>query len=259
LHFLYAFTKFNDYQREFYMRFRITLLIVLLLSITIYSQQNKYFDAPFGGGIGYAPGWYMPNLNPVNSEMNKIDMPELSTSGFFSSGIGGFIYIGFIKHLRVGGMGFSGSTSSKQKIGSVNREVLYRLGGGGLTIEYTIPIVKDFGVSVGATVGAGTMTINLFRSNSEFNWENIWQNFGGASAGSINNKIDNSFWLFTPTLNLDWPIYRFVVLRLGVGYQLTFGDDWTADNDQPLQGVPSDLNGNAFFIQSGIFIGFFSF
>jgi hypothetical protein len=49
------------------------------------------------------------------------------------------------------------------------------------------------------------------------------------------------------------------VLRLGVGYQLTFGDKWTADNDQPLQDVPSDLNGNAFFIQSGIFIGFFAF
>ncbi len=63
---------------------------------------------------------------------------------------------------------------------------------------------------------------------------------------STNNVMDNSFWMFTPTLNLDWPIYSFVVLRLGVGYQLTFGDSWTADNDQPLQGVPSDLNGNTF-------------
>ncbi|MEE9450508.1 MAG: hypothetical protein V3V72_10695, partial [Ignavibacteriaceae bacterium] len=132
------------------MRSVITLLIVFLLSIAIYSQQNKYFDAPFGGGIGYVPGWYVPNLNPVNSQMNNIDMPELSTSGFYSSGIAGFIYIGFVKYLRVGGMGFSGTTSSTQKIGNVNREVLYKLGGGGLTIEYTIPIVKDFGVSFGA-------------------------------------------------------------------------------------------------------------
>ena len=35
------------------MQFRFTLLIVLFLSIAIYSQQNKYFDAPFGGGLGY--------------------------------------------------------------------------------------------------------------------------------------------------------------------------------------------------------------
>jgi hypothetical protein len=44
-----------------------------------------------------------------------------------------------------------------------------------------------------------------------------------------------------------------------VGYQITFADDWTADNDQPVANVPSDLNSNSFFIQSGIFIGFFSF
>ncbi len=241
------------------MRSVITLLIVLFLSITIYSQQNKYFDAPFGGGIGYVPGWYMPNLNPVNSEMNNIGMPELSTSGFYSSGIAGFIYIGFVKYLRVGGMGFSGSTSSTQKVGAVNREVLYKLGGGGLTIEYTIPIVKDLGISVGATIGAGTMTVNVFNNNGDFNWENIWQHFGDAEASSVNTAMNNSFWMFTPTVNLDWPVYRFVVLRLGVGYQLTFGDKWTADNDQPLQDVPSDLNGDAFFIQSGIFVGFFSF
>jgi len=240
------------------MRAIITILIVLFLSITVCSQQNKYFDAPFGGGIGYAPGWYIPNLDPVNFEMNNIGMPELSTSGFYSSGIAGFIYIGFIKHLRVGGMGFSGSTSSTQKIGDANREVLYKLGGGGVTIEYTLPFVKDFGVSVGATIGAGTMTVNIFSSNGDFNWENIWD-FGEAEASSVNTVMNNNFWMFTPTLNLDWPVYRFVVLRLGVGYQLTFGDEWTADNDQPLQNVPSDLNGNAFFIQSGIFIGFFSF
>jgi len=240
------------------MRSVITLLIVLFLSITVYSQQNKYFDAPFGGGIGYVPGWYMPSLTPVNSEMSNIGIPELSTSGFYSSGIGGFIYIGFIKHLRVGGMGFSGSTSSTQKVGNVNNEVLYKLGGGGVTIEYTLPFVKDFGVSVGATIGAGTMTVNVFSSNGDFNWENIWD-FGEAETSSVNAVMDNNFWMFTPTLNLDWPVYRFVVLRLGVGYQLTFGDEWTADNDQPLNSVPSDLNGNAFFIQSGIFIGFFSF
>lgn len=241
------------------MRSVITLLIVLFLSITIYSQQNKYFDAPFGGGIGYVPGWYMPNLNPINSEMSNIGMPELSTSGFYSSGIAGFIYIGFVKYLRVGGMGYSGSTSSTQQVGAENREVLYKLGGGGLTIEYTIPIVKDFGISVGATVGVGTMTVNLFSSNSDFNWANIWNDFEEAEASSVNTAMNNNFWMFTPTINLDWPVYRFVVLRLGIGYQLTFGDEWTADNDQPLQGVPSDLNGNAFFIQSGIFVGFFSF
>jgi hypothetical protein len=65
--------------------------------------------------------------------------------------------------------------------------------------------------------------------------------------------------MFTPTLNLDVPINRFILIRLGAGYQISFNDDWTADNDKELRGVPSDLNANTFFVQSGIFIGFFSF
>jgi hypothetical protein len=65
--------------------------------------------------------------------------------------------------------------------------------------------------------------------------------------------------MFTPTVNLDFPLNRFILIRLGVGYQLAFNDDWTADNEQELKNVPSDLNANAFFIQSGLFIGFFSF
>ncbi|MCW9098471.1 MAG: hypothetical protein OQJ93_13885, partial [Ignavibacteriaceae bacterium] len=76
---------------------------------------------------------------------------------------------------------------------------------------------------------------------------------------NFNKKLKNSFWMFTPTINLDYPLYRFVTIRLGVGYQLAFADDWTADNDQPVSGIPSDLNSNSFFIQSGIFVGFFSF
>jgi hypothetical protein len=65
--------------------------------------------------------------------------------------------------------------------------------------------------------------------------------------------------MFTPTLNFDYPIYRFVSLRLGAGYQIAFADEWTADNDRTVSGIPSDLNSNSFFVQSGIFIGFFSF
>ncbi len=241
------------------MRSLLTILIFFLSTFASFSQENKYFDAPFGGGIGYVPGWYMPDLDPINLQMNNIEMPELNTSGLYSSGIGGFIYIGFVKYLRVGGMGFSGTTSSTLTIGNVNREVLYRLGGGGLTVEYTIPFVKDFGVSVGASIGAGTMTLNIFSNSGSFNWQNIWQEYEDEESNSTNTVMNNSYWMLTPTLNLDWPVYRFVVLRLGVGYQLTFGDAWTVDNDKPLEGVPSEFSGNALFVQSGIFIGFFSF
>ena len=158
-------------------------------------------------------------------------------------------------------MGFGGSLASTIMQGTINREVVYCLGGGGVTIEYTLPFVKDFGISVGAVIGAGNMEIQLYRNNGEFNWEDIWEEFGDPNSNTedVARKMENSFWMITPTLNFDWPIYRFVLLRLGIGYQLTFNSDWTADNNQTLVSVPNDLSANSFFIQSGIFVGFFSF
>jgi hypothetical protein len=237
------------------------ILVVLIISATSIfpQQQKKYFDAPFGGGIGYVPAWYFPNVEPINLELQSIGMPKLSTSGFYSSGGAGFIYIGFIKFLRIGGMGFGGSVSTSAIVNGLNKEVVYSLGGGGLTIEYTLPLIKDIGLSVGAIIGAGNLEIQMFSNTGNFTWQNTWEEYGSDSTDTFSRTLKNSYWMFTPTLNLDIPLNRFILVRLGAGYQIVFNDDWTADNDKELKGVPSDLNANTFFIQSGIFIGFFSF
>lgn len=236
---------------------KLLFSILLVSNIIIYGQAGQFFDAPFGGGIGYVPAWYIPNIDPINSQLNQIGMSELSTSGFYSSGIAGFLYIGFVKNLRIGGMGYGGSLSTSDE----NREVIYSLSGGGLTLEYTLPFIKNLGVSVGAVIGAGNLELDIYQNAENFTWEGTWEELSDPNniSESFNRKLKNSYWMFTPTINLDYPIYRFVSLRLGAGYQLTFADEWTADNDKPVSGIPSDLNSNSFFIQSGIFIGFFSF
>jgi len=236
---------------------KLLFSVLFFTCISVYGQSGQFFDAPFGGGIGYVPAWYIPNIDPINAQLNEIGMSELSSSGFYSSGIAGYLYVGFVKNLRIGGMGYGGSLSTSDE----NREVIYSLGGGGVTLEYTLPFIKDLGISVGAAIGAGNLELDLYRNSGNFTWEETWGEFSNpdSATGSFNRKLKNSYWMFTPTINLDYPIYRFVSLRLGVGYQITFADDWTADNDQPVANVPSDLNSNSFFIQSGIFIGFFSF
>jgi hypothetical protein len=239
----------------------IIMAILFLTGTMLYGQAGQFFDAPFGGGIGYVPAWYIPNVSPINTELNKIGMPELSSSGFYSSGIAGFLYLGFVKDLRIGGMGFGGSLSTSQTVDNVNREVVYSLSGGGVTIEYTLPFIKNVGVSVGAVIGAGSLELDLYRNSGNFSWGGMWQelNEPNQTLDNYYGKLRNHYWTFTPTVNVDYPVYRFVVLRLGVGYQLAFANEWTADNDQSVSNIPSDLNSNSFFIQSGIFIGFFSF
>jgi hypothetical protein len=243
------------------MQIKFLIPLFIFFSLTCIAQQGQFFDAPFGGGIGYVPAWYIPNLDPINKEVTSAGLPELSKSGFYSSGIAGFIYIGFVKDLRIGGMGFGGSLSSSKIIDNLNHEVNYSLNGGGVTIEYTLPFIKNIGVSVGSIIGGGTLELDIYRNAGQYTWEGIWEEYSDPEITTDNysRKLKNSFWMFTPTLNVDYPIYRFVSLRLGAGYQLTFADDWTADNDQSVSNIPSNLNGNSFFVQSGVFIGFFSY
>ncbi|MEO8233034.1 MAG: hypothetical protein ABI638_12175 [Ignavibacteriota bacterium] len=241
------------------MKYLITLFLAIVINISAFGQNAKYFDAPFGGGGGFIAGWHIPNVDPLNLKLKEVGIPELSTSGIFTTGGGGFIYIGFVKNLRLGGMGFGGSASSSITANGVNQEAIYSIGGGALTVEYTLPFIKNIGVSIGASIGSGSMSVELYRSNDSFNWENIFIEINNGTTSNISRKIINNYWLFTPTLNAEFPIYRFISLRLGVGYQLTFGSDWEADNGQTLNGVPTDLKSDGFFIQAGIFAGFFSF
>jgi len=48
----------------------IVFLIIIGFSKFIYSQDSQYFDAPFGGGGGFVPGWYVPNMDGVNLQLN---------------------------------------------------------------------------------------------------------------------------------------------------------------------------------------------
>jgi hypothetical protein len=236
-------------------------VLILFFSITLIAQQERrYFDTPFGGGGGYAPGWYIPNLDPVNQKLNLIGIPGLRTSGIFSSGGGGFIYLGVVPNFRIGGMGFGGSTSSDISEGGINREVRYSFGGGGITVEYTMPFIKRIAVSVGAIIGAASQDLEIYRNSGNFSWDDVWSGISeNDPTADFSRVMENNYWILSPTLNIDIPFYRFFVFRIGAGYHLSLGNEWKVENDRGLAGVPSELNGDGFFIQSGIFIGFFSF
>lgn len=243
------------------MKKSLIIFTLLFLTISINGQDKKYFDSPFGGGGGYVPGWFFANIDPINLEFNQVNMPKLSTSGFYTSGGAGFIYIGFVPGLRVGGMGYGGGTSESVSLNNLNRESKYSIGGGALSIEYTLPFIKNIGVSIGGLIGAGSLQIEIYQNKGNYTWDEIWVGDPPSpnNPSDISYSFSNDFFFFTPTLNIDIPIYRFLNFRIGTGYQLSFADDWTIENDKEISGVSSDINGSGFFIQSGIFIGFFSF
>ena len=235
-------------------------IIIIILSCNLFSQDKKYFDAPFGGGGGYTPGWIFVNLDELNKQLIGFGSGQLSTSGFYTSGGAGFIYVGFVPSLRIGGMGFGGSTSESAFLDGFEREAVYSISGGGLTLEYTLPFIKNIAVSVGAVIGGGSIQIDIYRNAGNFDWQSMWSEISSTdSSQNLSRRLNNNFFLLSPTINIDIPVYRFISLRLGGGYQFALGENWTVENDKELSNVPAKLNGNSFFIQSGIFIGFFSY
>lgn len=248
---------------------KLAIVILLLLSSTRYFAQEGEdvgWVARFGAAGGVSPSYVFPNLDALNSQINTLGIPELS-NGMFLFGGGGYAYIMIIDNVRIGGIGLSGTQSTNGKInytgfGSTNGEINYNYSFGGLTIEYTLPFVKNVALSVGGIIGGGSQSIEIYENRIPYTWATAWPLDVTSSMMSnpgISTDIKNSFFTFTPTLNLDVPINRFIALRIGTGYVMNFSSDWKINNDQNIVGVPKDLSSNNFFIQTGIYFGFFAF
>ena len=241
--------------------YRIFLLLIFISS-AVFAQESSFYDAPFGGGGGYVSGWMIPKVDGINTQLKNFGNLHLPTSGFYTSGGAGFIYLGIVPGLRIGGMGFGGSRSSSSKTFNslgpgyyiLNYEAVYKMSGGAFTIEYTLPFIKNFGVSAGVSIGRGSFEIDLYANQGGANWNDFW-----AYSPGLSTTLKNSYWLFSPTLNVDIPAYRLLDFRVGIGYQVTFGSHWSYDNNKDIYNAPSDINGNSFFFQAGVFVGLFSF
>lgn len=240
----------------------ILLLIVLIKPSFAQEGEDVGWVARFGLAGGFNPSFVFPNLDPLNIEVRKMGLKELSSSGMFLWGGGGYAYIMLIDNLRLGGIGIGGSTNSKGLVNGYNREVDYNFGLGGVTIEYTLPFIKYVAVSVGAIVGAGSQSIEIYQNKNDYTWSNLWSKVTGSGItldDDVNYQISNTFFTIVPTVNLDVPINRFVALRLGGGYIFNFNESWKVNNDRNISGVYSELTSNNFFIQTGIYFGFFAF
>jgi len=230
-------------------------LILISISFVSFSQTQTYFDYPFGGGGGFMPGVQFVNLDDLNAKLVSQSLPKFSNGTVFITGGGGFIYLGFVPQLRVGGLGYGGTKSLSHSKNSINYQVDYSIGVGGFTVEYTLPFVKDIAISIGAIIGAGGISVEYYENSQNFLWPTVFT----SSQKNNYTKLNNDFFLVSPTLNVDIPIYRFLALRIGTGYQITVGGEWKANNNQTLFNAPDSFNGNSFFLLTGIYFGFFAF
>lgn len=242
----------------------IFFLLILVSYKYSYAQDGEDVGwvARFGIAGGINPAYIFPNLDEVNLKAKDFGLSELSSSGLVLWGGGGYAYIMVVDNLRLGGIGLSGSTSTSGNVGLYNRQLDYSFGLGGVTVEYTLPFINSVAVSVGSIIGVGSQSIEEYENWGDFTWDNsspIPPYNSSMSAPGGYTKISNTFFTLAPTLNVDVPISRFIALRVGCGYIINFNDKWEVNNGRNISHVPESLTENNFFIQTGIYFGFFAF
>lgn len=242
---------------------KLVLTLLFIGTVSLYSQGMEQISwvAKFGAAGGFSPIYVMPDLSPINNYTKQLGISSLAEKGFITWGGGGYAYVMIIPNLRIGGIGFGGTTVENNIANGIKNEASYSIGAGGVTVEYTLPFISNIAVSVGALIGGGSAELKLYRNKGLATWDGIWDDVSTLNGDKDfeSHILKNEFFTFSPTLNVDIPLSRFVAFRLGVGYLASFSSDWRVDNDVQISNVPNDLNSSSFFVQTGLYFGFFAF
>lgn len=238
----------------------IILITAFFLCQALHAQGRSYVDPPFAVGGGFITSWFLPDLSAINQVGNGFGVPELAKSGFIGTGGAGYVYIGIVKGLRIGGLGIGGSTQQSAVVNGYVNKLIYHSAFGGLTVEYSLPYFRKYAISAGLIIGAGSSSIEIAHHKGTFDWQSVWNEASsGASADSYSRVLRSSYYLLAPTINADFVLSRVISFRVGAGYSFPLFPGWTMDDAQDLHNVPSKANGGGLFLTAGILVGFFTF
>ncbi len=238
------------------------LLVVLLIPATIIAQEEEELEQEnyqrkgglVGGGGGVIPTWFLLNTNEINISLANAKMPQLSTSGFFLMGGGGYAYPGLIKNFRIGGVGAGGDMEESNTENGMYKSTKLSVSYGGVTLEYVIPI-GDLHIALGGVIGWGSMTLTLFQTpNNSKSWDDII-GFNPAVIGT-RHELTNNYFNYQPTLVVEYVLHPLITARIAGGYSGIAGKTWKMNDKFALTNVP-DLKTGGGFIQIGLFLGAF--
>jgi len=246
-----------------------SVLVFIVMPLIAQEEEEEplpprhHAQAKLGGAGGFTQNLLFLNLDPINDVLKHSNAVTFDRQPLLMTGGQGYGYIMVIPNLRIGGMGESGSvkTMALDPVGNVRRDVELSAGFGGVTIDYVVPVFPRLDVAFGILLGSGGMSIKTTRDDgSPKGWEKLWQNYGGDySTYNYSQTLSGSFFVYQPSVNVEYAVLRYLGLRLGASYMGMAGNSWKLDDKYELVGVPSDVNGKGFMINAGIFLGTFIF
>lgn len=247
----------------------VVLLMVLLTSLSFSQDQDEEPLPPpkragstkIGGAGGFLQEWTFMDFGSINELMRKENLGEFSNNSMFTLGGQGYAYIMVIPNFRVGGMGMSGSSTVNTKSGNAVRQVKLSLGYGGVTFDYVFNVLPRLDITGGMLFGGGGIDFDISRNYGVIqDWPTLWDEFGSNNAADqYSSKLSGSFYIYQPSLNIEYSILRWVGLRVGVSYLGMSNPTWTRDDQFDVYDVPSGVSGKGWSFNTGIFVGTFVF
>ncbi|HEY6192478.1 MAG TPA: hypothetical protein VI215_09175 [Bacteroidota bacterium] len=245
-------------------------LMLLLFASTLVAQQDDEEPLPpprhgaaakLGGGVGFTTGYLFIDLDPLNKVIGNANGAPFDSKGMELYGGHGYGYILVIPNLRIGYMNMGGTRRSLSVQGNTRRYVDLSAGFSGATFEYVIPVVPRLDVAIGGLIGGGSLEIKMSRDQGDVkSWDNIWNDFGtGVAAQEYTHKLEGSFFVYEPSLNVEFALLRWLGFRAGVSYLGMAGSDWKIDDRYEFVGVPDNVSGKGWMINAGVFLGTFAF
>ncbi|MDD8016752.1 MAG: hypothetical protein PHP42_00110 [Bacteroidota bacterium] len=247
--------------------------VIVVFSIPLFAQEEgtepeKEYSHPLrtkiGGAGGVTPIVTMFDNAGLDKFLGNAGLPKLGTDPVYLIGGEGYGYIMFIKNVRMGGFGVSGSRTvsllQNSGGGTLKKEVEYGISYGGFLVDYVVPVTYKVDVALGASIGGGSINVRMTRDDGSFkDWTDLWNKYGDVSSASGNytRHLTGSFGVFNPHVSVEYTLLTWLQLRVGAGYPIFFSPDWKLDDKFTLDGVPSKIKANGYTINAGIMFGFF--
>ncbi len=218
--------------------------------IPVDDVQQRYVAA----GIGYMGMVGFPKYDALNALAGKLGLGSYSGPIVINGG-GGFVSTLVVPNLRLGLYGAGGSkVLEATRSDSSTASLRFGTQLTAVHLDYSVRIFRSFTMFPSVMIGPETYDLEMTQSQAGgAPFDTI---FSGAQGSNGYAHISNSHVFYYPSLNFEYTITRFLMLRVGAGYKGTFGGSWTDAAGTPVNGVP-DINTDGLTVQFGAFLGLF--
>jgi hypothetical protein len=228
----------------------------------LYTEEktSPSFFSVGGGAIG---AYFQPNFTAFNANVVQPFVGQNISEHVWMIGGQGFVTIPWVKNLRLGGMGMSGTsdcgcgTAVIDSVNTVGRLVDYEIGYGALTIDYVLPLrTGRFHIVPGIALGFGAVNLYMQQAANRISFD---VNEFNHNSPYITHTYTSHFFLYMPQLQFEYSPLGFLMLRLTAGYQGTSMGTWTVDRSVGLGDTSplGSINGSGFTASLGLFVGLF--